>query len=272
MGMKPILSLFVLCLLFSIMGSAQPKPLPTPTPFYSEANRKEAERLWKLAIVAKGGREKLRSIQSMVDISDSIAALSLFKTFKIHRVDIALFPWKSWSWNDSRDSVFGIQERMFNNEIGKKYILDPRGKSEFKGLADFEGPEIELFKGKKMTTYVIHLLILNWFEPKVLGMTPEKRGDLIHTEVDGSAIDFLLDRKTHLPLSWKKTLPDGRSWGEWQKDYKDFEGIMMPTHTGPLTESGKETHSYEFNAQIDDAIWERPPALSLGADGWRKRK
>ena len=277
-----LLSLFFV--LVTTVG-AQQRAEAKPTPAYTEANRKEAERLWELAVVAKGGRDKLRSVRSFVDVSDAKAAWSLFKTFKIHMVSVYLFPWKTWSWNDQGDSVFGLSENMYNYETGMKYFLDPRntasvgtkytrwetGRPVTVGvLTEFEPPDIPN-KGKKMVGLVTDLLILSWTEPKILGMSTGKNIDIIHTEIEGdSKIDFEFDRKTHLPSKWR-AFDDKRTNGEWLKDYKEFDGIMMPTHTGPLDESGQWTHTYEFNVDIDESIWERPSPFNLAANGWRKR-
>ena len=256
---------------FTLPLSAQTTAKPTPAPVYNEGNRREAERLWELAVSAKGGREKLQAVRNIVEISDATARWSLFKTYKIHRVDVYLFPWKWWSWDDQRDSVFGIDEAMYNSETGLKYIFDPRSKSPPPSLVPFETPRDRATRGVKMSGFATYLLVLSWFEPKVLGITSENKTDVIHTDFNGGRIDFALDRKTHLPVLWTVS-GDGHSNGEWMKNYKEFDGIMMATHTGPLDESGRYTHTYEFNAEIDDSIWEHPPAFSLGADGWRKRK
>src|SRR5258705_4079770 len=67
--------------------------------------RKEAERIWELAIQAKGGRERLYSVNNMV-IS------SFGKNIRLE--DFFIFPDRSWSWVDQRPSVFGLNMSMQN--------------------------------------------------------------------------------------------------------------------------------------------------------------
>jgi hypothetical protein len=250
-----------------------------------KANQSEARRFFDLAIAAKGGREKLRAVSSLMMTSDGVGRWSMFKKFPIHIVDVYSLPWKKWTWNDHGDSIFGLSERMYNFENGQKYFLDPN-QPELIGnayprsdngqivtigkLTDFEPPDLPL-KGKKMDGLATYLLILSWIEPDVLGMYREDGHYVIHTKLGENAIDIVLDRKTYLPREWRSGMGKPLR-GVWLRKYQEFDGIMMPTESGEIGQDAKWKHRYEFNPAIDNSIWLSPPPRTLGENGWRRRQ
>lgn len=80
-----------------------------------DANRQEAERLWELAIAAKGGRERLQAVSNLqISIREKV-------WYGLRRVpyiqeDLYVFPGKYWEWNDQRKSIFGLSIRMYNHD------------------------------------------------------------------------------------------------------------------------------------------------------------
>ncbi len=72
-------------------------------------SRKEAERIWELAIQAKGGHEKLNAIRN-IQISTRGWPRTEF---------LIVYPNKLWSWEDYLPSVLGLHMSMYNLETGK---------------------------------------------------------------------------------------------------------------------------------------------------------
>lgn len=128
--MKFILSSIVLFLCSASFGFAQSSSKP------DDNSRHEAERLWELAIEAKGGREKLYSIRNMVVSSDGKFYQGL-KKINIHIEDFYVFPNKWWSWRDQRPSIFGLNMSMHNWESRKAYTVQFES-APFRGLEEID--------------------------------------------------------------------------------------------------------------------------------------
>src|SRR5437879_319912 len=94
--------------------------------FSQSAPKKEAERMWALAIEAKGGREKLHAIENMLCSSDGSYFRGLRK-FHIHVVNLYVYPDKDWMWDDQRPSVFGLSMRMEDSNAGTSYSVNLEG-------------------------------------------------------------------------------------------------------------------------------------------------
>src|ERR1044071_2795089 len=122
-------------------------------PVRPEDNRAEAQRLWELAIAAKGGRERLYAIQNLQysvrqkdwwglqRVSTSIEALYVF-------------PQKSWVWSDQRPTIFGLVIWLQNYEDGihlgyadhgKGGSVDPIFEGGRGGLSDFFDTQLNYF-------------------------------------------------------------------------------------------------------------------------------
>jgi hypothetical protein len=91
-----------------------------------EESKKEAERLWELAIEAKGGRERLESVSNMVVSGENPLYLLGFRVRRNRQPKFAtlyVFPNKYWEWNDNRPSIFGLSVSMRDYENDKTYVF-----------------------------------------------------------------------------------------------------------------------------------------------------
>ena len=118
---------------------------------YSSKNN--AERLWEMAIQAKGGRDRLHRIKNMVVSSEGSFNKGRVK-IRARLEDLYILPNKWWSWDDQRPSVFGLSMSMKNWDTGKQYTVDIEGKP-FRGLKELE----EGGEGGKSFPGLIYLLL-----------------------------------------------------------------------------------------------------------------
>src|SRR5437870_11102000 len=83
-------------------------------------DREHAERVWDLAIEAKGGRGKLQAIRN-IHLSSN-GGENLRKQLKNRTEFLIVYPNKLWEWRDLRPSVLGLEMTMYNLEISKRYV------------------------------------------------------------------------------------------------------------------------------------------------------
>lgn len=239
----------------------------------SDSTKTEAEQIWELAIKAKGGRERLLDVRSIII---SISADSRFRgeTIKSQTEHLVVIPNKEWIWDDNRPSVFGLRMTMYNWEAKNKYFTLP-GDREYKGLMPIEASENSLFK---MPWIVNILLETKWHRPMPEKVSEGKIGsqkvDVVQTRLDGERIDFALDKKTHLPVKFTRYTIDAKTGKEQPKyegyltNYVDVEGIKIPSGRG--NESNTKT-SYRFNVEYDEDIFKSPPPFEVGPEAWKKK-
>ncbi len=162
-----------------------------------DATQKEAERIWKLAIQAKGGREKLYSIQNVY--VSSIEDVNSKSKRKDKSDFLIVYPNKYWKWSDQRPSKFGLSMEMYNLEIQKRYLAQ-------QGQKDVELQPIEKNDpvARRFSSLIWLTLDNKWLHPvpeKVNSITVGSENmDNIQTRLNGQRIDFALDKKSHLPI------------------------------------------------------------------------
>ncbi|MGH9949778.1 MAG: hypothetical protein ACRD6X_21630 [Pyrinomonadaceae bacterium] len=249
----------------------------------SDSRKLEAERVWELAVDAKGGRKKMYKVENL--LISSISEFQLGSNKYINRdLKLYVFPNKTWSIEDYRPSVFGLTMRMYNWETGMKYIFDPRGKSSSTAvLKPIEQIDVDRSKnsdGKVLWTgLVIYLLESKWWKPipEVLttGKINSQKVDIIQTSLNGKRVDFFLDQQNHLPIrvnfhNFNKILKTTEINAVSITDYVDIEGIQMPTKEIIIGE-GNVSLAYQFNVDFDESIFLIPPSFEEGSQSWKKK-
>ena len=253
-----------IALLFIIVTShGQPKTV-------DQGNSQEmATRAWEQAILAKGGREKLRSVENMV-LSSQGSFQKGNRKISIHLVDLYVFPNKWWSWNDQRPSEFGLSMKMSDQEMGKSYSLQYKGEN-FSGLET-----INRKKGDRGFPGLIDLLPeTRWDKVIPLKLTNGNfRGrnvQIVQTQLYEWRIDFYLDAETHLPLYVVSFSGDKSALKTRLLEYVDVAGIQMPSKVVFESSDGEMTYqrSYWFNVAYDQNIFKVPPPFEAGPESWK---
>src|SRR6185369_389422 len=246
----------------------------SPDHIGAQDDRESAERLWEQAIAAKGGRERLYSINNLqLSINEKQWAGLRRASFIIEALYV--FPEKYWEWSDQRPMIFGLTITMENWEQGIHWGYIQRGKD--KGSL---GQVQEGYLGRM--SYMInrqldYLMETRWVKPIPVSVERGKVGghpvDIIHTVIKefpqgAERISFVLDRKSHLALQViYHTITFGQEYsgGLRLSDYTEVNGIQMPTKV-----DGFKT-SYQFNVEYDQRVFEQPPSPEAGLAAWKKR-
>lgn len=229
----------------------------------SKNSIERAKELWELAILAKGGRDRLHSVNNLA-ISQDINKNNHLSS------RIYAFPDKYWEWSDYRPYKFGLQVSMENHELGIGYFVvghEPDNPSKIK-----LSPE---HRSKFDDAQLIYLLETKWFKPDLLGVTKSriglKRVDVIELKARGFKIGVFLDEKTHLPIQlvYYSTYKTSKVLDRFElSDYREIAGILIP-HSINVGGSGWGNVKVEVNVKYDPRVFERPPDISAGPEQWR---
>lgn len=246
-------------------------------------SQKEAQRIWELAIRAKGGREKLHGIYNMVvtwgakGIRNTIiqAGRGIRKS---NRYDSSVnyfyvFPNKWWRWVDYRPSKLGLSMSMENFETRKKYIVNAGGYA-----GDWKVEPLEADKTyNNLETMVSLFLETKWTQPKIERLFRDEVGrsrvDVVQTMVGKNRMDFMFDKKTHLLLRVVSYNGEKISGSARFSEYTNENGIKMASKVTSESEFGNSTQyrKYQFNVEYNEEIFEKPPLpVEDAADAWKK--
>lgn len=252
------------CTLFFLLGLVSIYAMNAENSEPREGTQSEAQRLWELAIAAKGGRERLHSVRNMLISTDGA---------KYRSVELHVFTNKFWRWTDEPEP-FGQSAKMYNLERGFAYT------------SDSDGPEAAAIKlhesnlgGGRITlvdAQLFYLMETQWVKPTIIGVSKGevggRRTNVVRTRFEDRTIDFYLDRETHLPL--KVALVDetnGKVYlSKTFSDYTTIDGIKLPLKVDTRGK-GNLSNSYQLNVEYDEQLFERPPSALAGPDPWRRK-
>lgn len=224
----------------------------------------EARQIWEQAIAAKGGRERLQAVSSIVIASKATEG-------HVRREEVCVLPDRYWFWDDQRPTVLGLSIYMFDYGNQSSYLARNGERNDPELTKDSMG------HGALVTEQIDFLLESRWVKPDLLRARADRIGrgdvDVVETMAGGERVDFAFDKKTHLPVQVTyydvvggKTYPRVHSFS----DYVDVDGIKVPTRlkytTGPTYEV-----KIEFNVQYDEDIFHNPPPAEAGPEAWRPK-
>jgi hypothetical protein len=240
-----------------------------------------AQQIWERAIVAKGGRERLESVRSIL-ISQRSKYWHGLKKFEVFTVELNVFPGKSWLWDDYRPDVFGLTVEVYNFDTGIKYLSN----------SEVPPPQLQAIRADETVlsnTYGLlgYLMETKWLKPQVIGLDEAAIGrrkvDVVHTrlkdDVEGYLpedlyIDFSIDRETHLPAKVSYSRMKIGEKGPWTEvtlsEYVDVNGIKVPSKISIEGETNRVV--VQLNVDYDEGIFSNPPSIADGPGAWRAKK
>ena len=256
---KHFLAGMALCL--ATIATPQPpqavrrEPVPA-----TSATRDHAQALWEQAIKAKGGRERLCAVESVVVMW---YGRGLFTGRRLRGVVLYAFPDRLWWWWDQRPTKLGTDVRSYD-------------------AARRPNPEDSL---DLLSEQLQDFMETRWLKPEPLWVERAtvrgKSADMIHTrEGDEYLADFYIDPETHLP---ERVVVFARSrreenLGDFYRchearldDYAPIQGIQMPRMVA-LWSSGLSPAVYQINVRYDREVFERKPRFEDGPFAWEEKK
>jgi hypothetical protein len=243
--------------------------LTTKAHAQASSARTEAERLWELAVAAKGGRQRLHQVKS----------LAVFYEYSRGRpsAEVYAFPDKRWDWIDSgQKSKFPLW--VYSMDFEQMVHCVVQGVTR-EGCESVEGYSKRSFlEGPQL----LYLLETTWVKPKLLTASKGTLGfrsvDIVKVQLEQFQISVYLDAKTRLPSriayhsnEGGRNLKVGDIF-EWYglSDYREVNGIMLP-HLISHTHGSTRQVRYEVNPAYDPHVFTRKPQIAAGPEQWRPK-
>jgi hypothetical protein len=278
-----------LCLLAALtLARGASAQVPAPA---RDAERARAKALWEEAVRAKGGRERLLSVKSLLITSTIYARAPRGSNIK-DAVRLYAMPGKVWVYTHTPEFAVKLDATVINTERKLCMLtLAPAGS----GVSPLSPCLSETWTQYLLQDPVIYLMETEWVRPVPLRARTEGKGkkqvDVVEVEVGQLRADFYLDGKTGLPFrivtEWYGGI--GRATGSLGpmevllEDYAAVEGVQMPRRVtrrmlpphresvgDPLT-GDEERARYQFNVAYDPALFDAPVPKNVKPDAWRRR-
>lgn len=255
-----------------------------------DTDRQRAEALWEEAIRAKGGRERLHSIESLV-ISSTIDLYLITPAFgskaKSGHVDqqterLYVMPGKAWLYEFTPSFDVSLEATVINIERSLCMVTLAPSMRSVPGLSVCV-PTI--WSKRLVQDPVIYLMETRWVRPKPIRTRTEGKGkkqqDVIEMEANELRFDFYLDRKTHLPVKLvtqeerDPRMPRRMNLMITFEDYVEVDGIQMPRRvirepllTKVVRRRDTERARYKFNVTYDEKIFNQPVSKNAKFNDW----
>lgn len=250
--------LFVLVVAASTFGRGIDQP----------EDQTKARLLWEQAIAAKGGRDQLHNVRSLVmSYEETVRNFLGIVVHRGHVERLYVFPDKSWEWDDGLPPPFRLTVRSLDIEHDVHcYFYEGASAATCKRAID----SAELEEGLTQIQY-LYLMETKWVKPIPYDVSVERIGfkkvDVVHTRFRDKRVSYWLDRKTHLPMrvalfygaSDKPRLTMDLS------EYANVAGIQVPQ------KQNRGRISFEINPDYDNEIF-RFSSRPAGPKAWRRTK
>jgi hypothetical protein len=256
----------------------------------TDPSRERAIALWNEAVQAKGGRERLHSIDNFL-ISSTIDIRTQRGSTEKETERLYAVPGKAWIYTYTPSDDVSLDVTVINKERTFCWVTLAPKSNGVPGLS----PCIPSTPIKYLVQDpVIYLMETNWLQPEPLRVRTEGKGkkqlDVIETKVGVLRVDFYLDRKTRLPTKlvteWyggigQATLGGGPMTVEFG-DYVDVDGIVMPRRVirevdgdapvGEVFRRDTERATYRFNITYNPKILESPAPKNAKRSDWKLQR
>ena len=252
----------------------------------------KAKELWEKVIVAKGGRENLYAIKTLV-VSTKPHNSKAGEEFSNSKYEeLFVLPNKWWWWLDERPD-FSLD--IWQYDFGKETAYEVREVFEQVKVITRNAPELpESFNEKanlisdKRFNYVkqkyfkhklLYLMETKSFQPTIVGMRYAKLNGqdniVIETSKGELKIEYFIDPKTYLPnrvemKTWIESTISYYEDGFFLEDYIEVNGVKFPQVIRRGNKTDTKT-TYQVNVKYDENLFSKPPNLKNGSDGWKPK-
>ncbi len=239
-----------------------------------------AQELWEQAVAAKGGRERLRAVDSFAIHEKTVFAKPV-RGIAEQRVDqlVCELPDLCWEFLDYRPGKMGYTVRVVNARTGQGWA------SHGAPASPFRQPDTSAAFRLRQLQY-LYFLETRWVKPTPLRASRVRLGsraiDRLETLVEDEPVVYFLDAVTHLPVRVEAThqwhLPPPRPGmkppGPTQYTYElgnyhDVAGIQVPARIRRGNDSSDA--QVEVNPPYDPSLFTTPPSPDATVDSWRAR-
>lgn len=149
-----------------------------------------ASEVWERAIAAKGGRERLHSIENVAGVGQ--------RNGKLSSSSLTVLPDKYWRYSDMRPLVWGIRI-IVGDESDHWYVSTADGAS---GTDAIRRPPDPIYLNGLLTLQAFTLLESRWHRPVIKGLDSERIGRreywVVTAQVETHELLYYIDKETYL--------------------------------------------------------------------------
>jgi hypothetical protein len=218
-----------------------------------------AKRIWDMAVMAQGGRQKLLSIRN------EVITFSASKDGQPFSESLYVLPDKWWNFEDSGTKMFGRTMRMEDYHARQNYILrkNQRTADLFPIASERLRQSLDANGNVKWMPLSTFLLETKWWIPEIRSarsaMIDGRTVDVVNVMVNGFDVDFFFDPDTHLCVRRKVNGSTNSQEATDLSEYANVDGIMVPTRITYKPEGVVKYASYKFNVRYDEKVFVQPP-------------
>lgn len=232
-----------------------------------DADQSRAQALWQEAIRAKGGRDRLHSVQNFLISSQ----LNIHTPGKIAETTVTteterlyVMPQKAWIYELTPQYDVSLEAKLINFDHNFCAVTLAPARGEVPGLSGC----LPTVPFEYLVQHpVIYLMETKWVRPVPVRVRVEGKVEVIETHIGKIRADFYLDRKTKLPNKiithrlngiWETFRLD-EPWESVSRysvmtlelsNYKDINGILMPQR---ITQAREMSDTIDRRVEIEDA-------------------
>jgi len=222
----------------------------------------DAASVWDRMLAAKGGREKLHAVHTLVvSTRDPLAGFSRRDVAGGLKYEIvAAFPDRFWWWSDYRPGKLGFDVQVWNR-TARWWWATSNGRAA--GQPEW-GPRLESDRRLEVLQ-LAYLLETQFVQPRLLRAfeISGKAGRRVVVEAatpSTSRVRYTVDPTTYLPES----VEIGTEGTAYQfSSWVNVDGIRMPQ------QDGKIALHFLINPNVDPKLFETPPDNVTSADAWK---
>ena len=250
----------------AILALWQPRSVPAHQA--PPHNREQAQKLWDVAITAKGGRERLHEVSSLlIWYQETTRNFLGIVVHRGHVESLYVFPGKLWSWDDGLPPPFRLNVGVLDLDRNFSCRAHLDSKSPICGSAGKMGAR----EGIDEAQY-LYLMETKWIKPTPISVSKERIGlktvDVLETQWEDKRILYFLNRKTHLPQRVAVFRGNSKK-PRLSLDFSEYaivSGVQMP---------GKQKRgriNFILNPHYDESVFSRTPSISAGPKAWQRVK
>jgi len=232
-----------------------------------------ADELWGRAIAGKGGRERLLSIENVLEDAEYTFWIwfKLKRRTEIH-LRFLVLPNKSWLWDDWRPGKLDLFVVVANGEEGLCWRIGPPDSPQ---QEDCPRDPLGL---NDLYYQLAYLMKTRWVDPEPLRAWADKlegrRVYVLRVRAAPFEAKYYLDPKTYLArrvvVYDTRKSNDNPFYTADLFDYVAVDGIQMPTKVSEQG-SAKYPKRWEFNLDYDPEAFRRPPSVEEGPYAWKPK-
>ena len=260
---------------------ARSVPGQSERPSPEGAEETAAAALWERMIEAKGGRDRLHGVETLVETIRQHLVLPSpkFKNGDQLYVQAMAFPDRIWRWDDERPTVFGMSIWATNLATGFHYLVYPG--NDVRKSTQLLGETVRL-----EDTQILLFNETRWVRPRPVRIRTDRdipRGvTVLETQWAGHRWDFWIGRKDYLPLRILKFEPSDRdplriivTYHDLE-DYRAIDGIQVPHKSSWRISETKPSSfipaTFILNPHLREDLFSTIPKSEDPSDAWKPRE